>query len=478
MKLACPCALLLFSLTSTAQHWKSLGPGTVSPGSVSTLSADTVGDRLIASGTFQYIRNEDDTVLGLGIAAWNGQRWDSLAHRIQRFNGNIASQVFWLTRFQGDLYVCGVQAIETAPDVFTTSFGRLNPATQRWEALECTNPGNSGLITLVPRQPGANLYATGFRTSLCGYPESCVYRYDGSAFHEWPPFDEIPIYDNNYVGVVFEFRGMTYMAGTYRDPFSTGFCSLLRHNGTNWEYVPGWGAQSAPIKDIAIRNDTLYVAGAFRQPASPGNGVAAFDGEHWNDLGGGLLLQLAPQYTSVLSLQWFGDELYAGGQFTTAAGIAANGLAKWNGRQWCSLPGFDQPPGPTPQQVVDMAVWRDSLYIVGAFDELEGVPCNTLAQWIGADDVSDCSDPVGIAESWRDYRISVAPNPATDNVTIVSSQGIIRHYRVLDLNGRQVAANMVNAHRFIFERNGLAAGPYFVELDMAGGTVVRKLMLE
>ena len=63
-------------------------------------------------------------------------------------------------------------------------------------------------------------------------------------------------------------------------------------------------------------------------------------------------------------------------------------------------------------------------------------------------------------------------------MTILSGQGIVSRYRVLDINGRQVAANTVNMHRFTIERNGLAAGTYFVELDMAGGTLVRKLLLD
>ncbi|MBK6830710.1 MAG: T9SS type A sorting domain-containing protein [Flavobacteriales bacterium] len=85
---------------------------------------------------------------------------------------------------------------------------------------------------------------------------------------------------------------------------------------------------------------------------------------------------------------------------------------------------------------------------------------------------------VGIDEENTAVTVDVFPNPATDNVTILSGQGIVRRYRVLDINGRQVAANTVNMHRFTIERNGLAAGTYFVELDMAAGTVVRKLLLD
>lgn len=85
---------------------------------------------------------------------------------------------------------------------------------------------------------------------------------------------------------------------------------------------------------------------------------------------------------------------------------------------------------------------------------------------------------VGIDEENTTETVDVFPNPATDNFTILSGQGIVERYRVLDVHGRQVAASTVNMHRFTIERNGLAAGTYFVELDFGGRTVARKLMLD
>ncbi|HRH38962.1 MAG TPA: T9SS type A sorting domain-containing protein, partial [Flavobacteriales bacterium] len=85
---------------------------------------------------------------------------------------------------------------------------------------------------------------------------------------------------------------------------------------------------------------------------------------------------------------------------------------------------------------------------------------------------------VGIDEVNTAETVDVYPNPATDIVNILSGQGIVKRYRVLDMNGRVVLANTVNTQRFTIERSGLDAGTYFVELDMAFGKVVRKLMLD
>ncbi len=415
--------LLAIALGASGQHWGRMGLGAIPPGQPSSLTTDSLGGRLLVGGAFLRIRNETDTVLVVGRAAWDGSRWDSLGHRFGPISGNVAPQAYWFVRYNNELFTSGAGNFNVEPDTGNHSFARLNETTLRWEPLECLNPPTSGLSTIVPRIPSQHLFMTGFPTGLCGYQPSSVFRYDGSAFYEWPPFHQLPVHANNYVGFVFEYRGMMYMSGMYRDPYSTGWCSLMRHDGTSWQYVPGWGDQLGAVKDLTIRNDTLWLAGTFHTNEGPGNCVAWFDGTNWGDLGGGLVLQVAPQYSAAQTLEWFNDELYVGGQFTSAGGIDVNGFAKWNGHQWCSMPGFSTVNPATVTQVADIAVWRDSLYITGGFLELEGEPMNQLAQWLGGTDVIECSDPVSIVETstFVDPFI-VAPNPARDQVTFTTTE--------------------------------------------------------
>src|SRR5690606_31799806 len=128
---------------------------------------------------------------------------DSLAHPVQPHPGTfLTDPTHWFLRFQGELYACGFISFIDAQGNGNNALARLNEQTQRWEALECTNPMASGIGALVRKVPqGSNLYATGdWPGSLCGYPESCVFRYDGEAFHIWEPFQQIPQDNGNYVG--------------------------------------------------------------------------------------------------------------------------------------------------------------------------------------------------------------------------------------------------------------------------------------
>ncbi len=74
--------------------------------------------------------------------------------------------------------------------------------------------------------------------------------------------------------------------------------------------------------------------------------------------------------------------------------------------------------------------------------------------------------------------VEVFPNPASDRVSIISNDAIIRHYALFDINSRLVRSNTVNSQRSTLEREGLKAGVYFVELHFDSGVVTRKVVLD
>ncbi|MBK7944464.1 MAG: hypothetical protein IPJ85_03755 [Flavobacteriales bacterium] len=432
---------------AAAQSWRKLGNGAIGPGDVKTIFGDPVSDRLLIGGTFIYMKNETDTVLGIGQAAWNGHRWDSLAYRIQPLSGNVCQQTFWYLRFQDRLYACGGFTIPDGIQPVNSGIARLNEETMRWERLECHNPFNSSLLNLVPKDPNGNsIYLTGIKNTVCGYPQSCVFRYDGSAFHEWEPWSLIPESTSNWTRFVFEFRGYTYLTGSFRDPFSSGFVSFLRWNGSEWEYVPGWGAYSRSINDMSIRNDTLYVSGNFRvATGGPGNCIAYFDGENWNDMGGGVSFEEMPSAASCLVMQWYRNSLWVSGQMDHAGGIPIDGVAKWNGRQWCSVPGdFYDPIG--LDRVGDITVWRDSLYVCGGFTSIDGEPIRHVAQWLGGDAVLECSAPVGVGEI-EPQGFGLAPNPVRDRMRLNGNNLAGARYEISDATGRLVRAGQIQRQR-------------------------------
>jgi hypothetical protein len=457
--------ILLCSSFGYAQYWKAIGRG-VAPGlTVGILYGDPVFDRLLAGGNFTFIFNEEDTVLGASQASWNGERWDSLAHRVQAGNNSTSQPTSWFYRFQGDLYCAGAFAFSIAPGEVNSAFARLNEDTERWEALECLNPMFGGMQYLVPPSNDTHLYVTGQRGSICGYPESCVFLYDGEEFHEWEPFQQIPYHNGNMVGLMFDFQGMTYMSGSFRDPYSDEFVALMRYNGTEWEYVPGWNANQT-IKCFNIHNDMLYIGGTFRQSqGAPGNYIAMYDGETWSDMGGGLAFPNNPNTGVVWDMGWFQDELWVSGHFLMAGGGPTNSIAKWNGQQWCGLPGdFLLPNGFQVSSISGIGVWRDSLYVCGSFMTIDGDTIRNVAQWMGGDYSTNCSDPIGVGveELASVPQLRVSPNPARTHISL-EGHGMERYsVEITDVLGKRILYREV--HRGPLDIQRLPPGSFHVTL--------------
>src|SRR5437899_3214658 len=80
---------------------------------------------------------------------------------------------------------------------------------------------------------------------------------------------------------------------------------------------------------------------------------------------------------SVLALAVSGNDLYAGGFFTSAGGSAAKYVAKWNG-SWSALgTGMGDP-------VLALAVSGSDLYAGGYFTQAGGSTANNIARWDGS----------------------------------------------------------------------------------------------
>ncbi len=118
----------------------------------------------------------------------------------------------------------------------------------------------------------------------------------------------------------------------------------------------------------------LYVGGVFTTAGGvEANRIAKWDGSTWSVLGSGMDNQV-----SALACDSSGN-LYAGGGFSTAGGVAANFIAKWNGSTWSALgSGMGRP--------VDALACDSSgnLYAGGYFTTAGGVAANYIAKWNGS----------------------------------------------------------------------------------------------
>ena len=147
---------------------------------------------------------------------------------------------------------------------------------------------------------------------------------------------------------------------------------------TNWVSL-GTG-MNYEVMALAVSGTNLYAGGWFTTAGGVAvNRIAKWDGSAWSALGSGMM-EPYPLTADVFALAVSGTDLYAGGQFTTAGGVPANNIAKWDGSAWSALGlGING-----DYDVEALVVSGTNTYAGGFFPLAGGLPATNIAQWNGS----------------------------------------------------------------------------------------------
>jgi trimeric autotransporter adhesin len=190
---------------------------------------------------------------------------------------------------------------------------------------------------------GGELFVVGSFTSVGGVPATNVARWDGTM---WTPVGSglsgataITVQGNDI-----------YAAGAIIIPGTERVWNIVRWDGTQWVPVADGIGSSDPafgwyrfITSIVALGDDLCVAGNFLTAGSlTVNHIARWTSEGWQPVGTGVLgsRRVEPNLfylTYIDDLAVDGGNLYVGGSFTNAGGVAARNVAKWDGSKWSAL---------------------------------------------------------------------------------------------------------------------------------------------
>ena len=139
--------------------------------------------------------------------------------------------------------------------------------------------------------------------------------------------------------------------------------------GTNW---PVFAAGTWDPDGEGPEPELLIVGGGFGAAGDVvANGIAAWNGSDWQQLGSGM-------NGPILAQTVYNGELIAAGEFTTAGGVPCSSIARWNGSAW-------QPLGSGVNgDVLALTVYNGELIAGGDFWTVGGAPCNKIARWDGS----------------------------------------------------------------------------------------------
>jgi len=352
--------------------WSTLRPAVDGP--VSALAAS--GSGLYVGGWF----GSAGDVAASGIARWDGNNWSALG-------SSVDGPVLALAVSGSDLYVGGLFA--SAGGVAASNIAKWSR--NNWSALGSGIDGGVYALAIS----GGDLYAGGSFTNAGGMLATNVAKWNGSSWSAlgrgvggppgYPPYagtvDALAVLGNEL-----------YAGGYLRVEGDSPAYNIARWDGTNWS-VPNGTAMSFGIDDsgafgvysLAASGNELYAGGNFTMTAEGDSlyGVAKWDGKAWKALGLGVDYQ-DPVYALAVS----GSDLYVGGYFGVAGEILASSIAKWNGSSWSALgsgvSGSADPRYGGVGLVYALAVSGSNVFAGGDFSSADGVAANNIARWNGS----------------------------------------------------------------------------------------------
>jgi hypothetical protein len=313
------------------QSFSAVGYGFNQP--VYSLYADTVNQVIYAGGMF----TPTVSVQCNRFCLWNGQAWDSL-------NNILTGDFRAICKYNNQLLIAGPGGTyDSTSGQWLGGILRFNDQTGSWNFL-CV--GSAGYWKLT--EINGDLYVGGTFDSICGNSSWKLARFDGQNWFNFPVLDPAgySVFD------IIEFNNEIYIGGNFG---AFGFKDIARWDGAQWNSVNGGFSGVGSVRAFAVYQGKLIVGGYLSTSfGDPGNGVVAWDGTNWSQLGSGVAGEIR-------CMAVFNNELWVGGGFLSAGNVPAQYLAKWDGSQWNSV-------GISPTNVITaMTVLDNELYIAGGF---------------------------------------------------------------------------------------------------------------
>jgi hypothetical protein len=334
----------------------------------------TPGGDIVAGGMFTAAGRANAHYL----ARWNGASWSGLG-------SGVANQIQALAVLANGDVVAGGQ------------LQFLNPATghpdyiTHWNGTSWSPMGsgvNNSVRVLAIGADGA-LEVGGMFTSAGGTDAFAIASWDGTNWSALGTGTELDGGDSGFVFAITTMPNGDVVAGgafAIAGGIQTG--PIARWDGVAWSAlgtgVTGASGPGAVYAVAVLPNGDLIAGGEFAQAGdAPASNIARWNGTSWSALGDGISAGPSDASVNALLVMPNGD-LIVGGWFTSAGGVNANGIARWDGSSWSAL-GEGVTGGSVFTIVHSLALLPNGdLVASGRFASAGGVPAQNIARWTTA----------------------------------------------------------------------------------------------
>lgn len=353
-----------------------------------TLVYDSASSKLFVGGNFRYASG----ILTNGIAVWDGASWDSLGRGFQQ-----GAPVYRLYMYRDTLLASSIYYPSPWPD----EGAWLN----YWNgSVWDTFPSSTNSAVGAFKEYNNTLYVGGAFSRVGMMTANLVFKYTNGIS---TPMN-LPTNNDGYVLSIEFYHDSLFVAGNFYDTL-TQTNDLEVWNGTQFQRVGGYSFPfgSSTINSLKTYDDKLFVGGHFQ--TSFGNYLLSWDGQNFSDAGMGL-------DGPIWNMKIYDGQLYVCGGFYQIGGVAASGIARWDGQQWHPVVPFFH-----NTLISDFEITPAGLYLVGGIS----------GPVYGALGIVLYTGVVGTDESTANSIIRVIPNPANSRIVFylsVEATGLMTLY--------------------------------------------------
>jgi hypothetical protein len=229
---------------------------------------------------------------------------------------------------------------------------------------------------------GTDLYVGGFFFKAGNVDVRHIAKWDGT---QWSTVG--PGFNDNVQALAFAGNDL-YAGGRFTKIWGAADSAkgIARWNGTAWSALGtglknpavGMGTITPTVSALAVSGTDIYAGGYFSLGPAGLVSIAKWNGAAWSALGSGI----AGNGVTVSAITVDGSDVYVGGQYLTAGGLASEKIAKWNGTAWS---GFGTGIQGGQGNVKAIAVQGTNVFVTGSwFTTAGGVAVNSIAHWDGS----------------------------------------------------------------------------------------------
>ena len=321
---------------------------------------------LAVIGANLYVGGLFTTVGGVSanyIAKYDGSNWSALGSGM---NGSVCAFAV-----SGSYLYAGGYFTTAVGVSYTNYIAKWSTTSSSWSSLGEGKDMNSYVLALAVSVSGSDLYAGGSFTSAGGVAVNRIAKYDGS---NWSALGSGMT--GGYVYALAVINADLYAGGSFTSAGGVTDTKYIAKWNGSWSPL-GSGMSSYVFALAVINNTDLYAGGMFTSAGGvSANYIAKWNGS-WSPLGTGMNSEV--NALAVMTIEGT-DYLYAGGIFSTAGGVLdTKYIAKWDGSNWSALgTGMNN-------SVKALAVMTiggtDYLCAGGSFTTAGGVGAIRIAKW-------------------------------------------------------------------------------------------------